>query len=61
MSNTKLADECIDRTYLDALTSTKVSPSSRFDVVLDLGCDDGKQGKTLYDLIGGFRTVESLK
>ncbi len=61
MSNTKLADECINRPYLDALASTMVSPSSRFDVVLDLRCDDGEQRKTLYDLVGCFRTVETLE
>ena len=61
MSNTKLADECINRPYLDALASTMVSPSSRFDVVIDLRCDDGEQRKTLYDPVGCFRTLETLE
>ena len=61
MSNTKLADECINRPYLDALASTMVSPSSRFDVVIDLGCDHREQRKTLYDLVRCFRTVETLE
>ena len=61
MSNTQLRDECINRPYLDALASTKVSPSSRFDVVVDLGCDDREQRKTFYDLAGCFRTVETLE
>lgn len=61
MPNAQLSDESVDGSNLDTLAATGVSQSSGFDMVVQVGHDDGKQREGSDDFVLRFRTVEALK
>jgi len=61
MSKTKLRQQCIDRTDLNARTAAFVSQRRGIDVIASVWNQKGKRGKPIQDLLAGSGPGEALQ